>query len=128
MFYVKTVLKPSLLHGIGCFADQAIKKGDLVWKYESGVDIFLTREGYEQLPKLQKDFFDHYAYWSDELHGFVCAADNHRFTNHSTSPNVGTINAEEGNDGQDIALKDIEIGEEITVDYRVFGENPEIAY
>lgn len=125
MFYVQTTLGPSVLHGTGCFANQKIKKGDVVWKYDEGLDIFLTKETYEHLPKIKKDFFDHYAYWSDELNGYVCAADNHRFTNHSTDPNIGTIGAKEGDDGEDVALRDIEPGEEMTVDYRVFGEDPE---
>ncbi|MBP9763098.1 SET domain-containing protein [Patescibacteria group bacterium] len=125
MLYVKTVIKQSLLHGTGLFADQRIAKGALISKFEPGFDIFITAEKYASLPEAAKSFFDHYGYWSKELNGYVCSADNHRFTNHSTNPSVGTVGAKEGDDGDDIALRDIEPGEEITVDYRVFGEDPE---
>lgn len=125
MLYVKTTIKNSPIHGTGLFADQKILKGTLVSKYEPGFDIFITVEKYESLPQVAKQFFDHYGYWSKELNGYVCSADNHRFTNHSTSPTVGTVGAKAGDDGEDIALRDIELGEEITVDYRVFDENPE---
>lgn len=125
MLYVKTLIKLSPIHGIGHFAAEDIPKGTLISRYEEGVDIFLTKERYEALPKTAQEFFDHYGYWSNELNGYVCLADNHRFTNHSLTPTVGTIGAKEGDDGDDIALRDISSGEELTVDYRVFGENPE---
>lgn len=110
---------------IGHFAAEEIPKGALISRHEKGFDIFVTKEPYRALTGPAQAFFDHYGYWSDELGGYVCSADNHRFTNHSSSPNVGTIGAKEGNDGDDIALRDIKTGEELTVDYRVFGENPE---
>lgn len=125
MLYVKTEIKPSSVHGIGHFAAEDIPKGTVISRYEKGFDIFVTKERYQTLTGPVQAFFDHYGYWSDELGGYVCSADNHRFTNHSSSPNVGTIGAKEGNDGDDVALRDIKTGEELTVDYRVFGENPE---
>ena len=113
------------MHGIGHFAAEDIPKGTVISRYEKGFDIFVTKERCQTLTGPAQSFFDHYGYWSDELGGYVCSADNHRFTNHPSSPNVGTIGAKEGNDGDDIALRDIKTGEELTVDYRVFGENPE---
>lgn len=124
MLRIKTTLEPSLIHGIGLFADQKIVKGALIWKFDPGIDLLISQETYSGLSEINKKFFDHYGYWSEEMGGYVCAADNHRFTNHSENPNVGTINAKLGDDGEDVALRDIEPGEEITVDYRVFGENP----
>lgn len=125
MLYVKTEIRPSPIHGVGLFAMQMIPKGALIWKFDSGIDILVSKEKYSSLSEIGKEFLDHYGYWSMEMDAYVCAADNHRFTNHSNNPNVGTVNAGPGNDGQDIALRDIESGEEITVDYRVFGENPD---
>ena len=124
MLYVKTEIRASSIHGIGHFAAEDISKGSLISQFEPGFDILLTRSQYEELPKTARDFFDHYGYWSDELDGYICLADNHRFTNHSYNPNIGTVDAGPGNDGKDIALRDIPIGEELTVDYRLFGEDP----
>lgn len=125
MLYVKTEIKPSPIHGIGHFAAEDIPQGTLISKFETGFDIFVTKHQYEHLPRTAQGFLDHHGYWSDELDGYVCLADNHRFTNHSPTPNIGTINAKPGDDGNDVALRDIKSGEELTVDYRLFGENPE---
>ena len=125
MLYVKTEIRPSPIHGVGLFAAQAIPKGALIWKFDSGFDILVSKEKYSSLSEIGKDFLDHYGYWSKEMDAYICTGDNHRFTNHSENPYVGTVNAGPGDDGQDVALRDIEPGEEITVDYRVFGENPE---
>lgn len=125
MLHVKTTIGPSSIHGIGLFADQKIPKGTVICKYDPDIDILITKKKYSELSDIGKEFFDHYSYWSKEMNGYICAADNHRFTNHSTDPNVGTIDAKAGHDGVDVALRDIKKGEEITVDYRVFGENPE---
>lgn len=107
------------------FCRRDIPKGTLISRREKGFDVFVTKERDHALAGPAQAFFDHYGYWSDELGGYVCSADNHRFINHSSSPNVGTVGAKEGNDGDDVALRDIKAGEERTVDYRVFGENPE---
>ncbi|MEY2641289.1 MAG: hypothetical protein RL150_682 [Candidatus Parcubacteria bacterium] len=125
MLKVKTTIKQSPLHGLGLFADEDIKEGTVIWEFEPGLDISITKDEYDSLSQMQKDFFDHYGYWSDELHLYICAADGWRFTNHSTNPNTATIHAAPSNEGQDIAIRDIKASEELLFDYRSFGENPE---
>jgi len=125
MLYVKTDIKPSSIHGIGHFASEDIPKGTLISKFKAGFDLFVTEAQYKALPQTAQTFLNHFGYWSDELDGYVCLADNHRFTNHSPTPNIGTVGAIRGDDGNDIALRDIKAGEELTVDYRTFGEDPE---
>ena len=44
MLLVRTKVKESRIHGIGLFADQAIKKGTEVWRYTPGFDQKFTRE------------------------------------------------------------------------------------
>lgn len=124
MLKVKTKLKQSEVHGLGLFADQEIPSGTVVWEFEPNLDISITKNEYDSLSKIQKDFFDHYGYWSEELDLYICAADNWRFTNHSDKPNTGTINNSLGKEGQDIAIKDIKKGEELLFDYRSFNEEP----
>lgn len=124
MLKVKTITKQSDVHGIGLFADEDIPKGTVIWEFDPGLDISITKDEYSRLSSVSKQFFDHYGYWSDELDIYICAADGWRFTNHSKNPNTGTINSSKGNEGQDVALRDIKKGEEILFDYRSFGEDP----
>ncbi|MDA1038348.1 MAG: SET domain-containing protein [bacterium] len=125
MLKVKAITKESGVHGTGLFADEDIAKGTVVWVFEPNLDISLSKETYDVLPVVQKQFFDHYAYWSDELDLYICAADGWRFTNHSKEPNTGTVGSSDGNEGQDVALRDIKKDEELLFDYRGFGEDPE---
>ena len=124
MLQVKTEVKASEVHGMGLFAAEPIKKGEVVWVFEPGLDISITKDEYEALKPVQKTFFDHYGYWSNELERYICAADGWRYTNHSEDANVVTIGLEKGSEGQDVALRDIEAGEELLFDYRGFGEDP----
>lgn len=107
MLKVKTALKASPIHGIGLFAKQFIPKGTIVWEM-SELDLKLTREEFNRLDDITKELFNYYGF-TDGGH-YILGVDNSRFVNHSDSPNV--VN--------DIAARDIEIGEEITYDYKNF--------
>ena len=57
MLYVKTKVKESPIHGVGCFADQDIKKDQLVWMFNDKTDKALwmhTAHG------LWKECLEHY--------------------------------------------------------------------
>ncbi len=126
MLKVKTTTKQSKVHGIGLFADQDIPEGTVVWEFDPRLDISITKEVYASLVDVQKRFFDHYGYWSEELGLFICSADGWRFTNHSEDSNVVTVNSSTGNEGQDVATRNIRQGEELLFDYRSFGEDPSL--
>jgi SET domain-containing protein len=53
------------------------------------------------------------------------AADRMRFINHSEAPNIQGTNEPDG--GHDVALRDIEAGEKLTVVYREFEDVPLMA-
>ena len=42
MLLVKTYLDKSLIHGVGVFADEFIKKGTLMWEFNPLIDVVLT--------------------------------------------------------------------------------------
>ncbi len=44
MLVVKTFLKFSPIHGLGCFAGEDLKKGQLVWRFDPGIDLTFTEE------------------------------------------------------------------------------------
>ena len=115
MLMVKTKLGPSKISGMGLFADQFILKGTLVWKFQEGFDLLLAEEEVEKLSEPAKEQFYNYAYL-DKKHGkYLLCSDDGRFFNHSD-----THNCDERIDDLTTAVRDIEEGEELTVNYRDF--------
>ncbi|MFH1063443.1 MAG: SET domain-containing protein [Candidatus Woesearchaeota archaeon] len=109
MLTVKTKLKEIPGKGIGLIADQDIKKGQTIWKYHPLIDIKVNEK---DIPEEAKGFFDTYSVdiGGDEL---FLNTDNARFINHSDNPNTKSL----GHLKDNIALRDINNGEEITIDY-----------
>ncbi len=117
MLLVKTKLGQSKIQGIGLFADEFIPKGTLVQKFIEGVDLELTPEVVDALPVPAKKIFLHYAYRNKITSKYILNSDDARFLNSSDNPNLigDRLNKE-----ADIAARDIEKGEGLTVDYRDF--------
>lgn len=133
MLVVKTKIGQSKIEGIGLFADQFITKGTVTWKFDPKFDIYFDPGEVEEMSELKKDLITHYAYLSKKSGKYVYSIDNTRFANHSTNPNI----AEDEKLSQGsveictIAMRDIQIGEEMTIDYRaidVTDENGEDKY
>lgn len=122
MLVVNTTIKISPVHGMGCFANQKIKAGELVWQFDPRVDIRLPAEEVKNLPEAAQAFFKIYAYW-EEHEGksvVVLCADHAKYTNHSEQPNVIM-----GEGDTTIAARDIEVGEELTCNYYLFDSDVE---
>lgn len=109
MLVVKTALKEIPGKGIGLIADQEIKKGESVWKYHPSIDIKINKA---DIPESANEFFETYAVDVGEEFVFL-NIDNARFINHSDDPNTKSLGRYKDN----IALRDIHKGEEITIDY-----------
>lgn len=120
MIYVKTKLKESLIHGIGCFADEDIPRGTLIWKFTKGFDQEFGLDFPEKLCKTTREQFLKYAYISKTTGNYILCTDDTRFFNHSKNNNVINISDDNEQEGIDIAATDIQAGEELTYDYNVF--------
>ncbi|MFC1742055.1 SET domain-containing protein [Nanoarchaeota archaeon] len=109
MLTIKTKLKEFPEKGIGLTADQDIKEGQVIWKYSPLIDITIKKT---EIPPEAKGFFDTYGVdrGSDTL---FLNTDNARFINHSKDPNIKSI----GHLKNNIAIRNIKKGEEITIDY-----------
>ena len=113
MLIIRTSLRLSKIHGIGCFAEEAIKKGQVIWIFNPNMDIRLPVDEVEKFPDVIREFWQIYAY--EEIHDGIRTAtlscDFSRHMNHSTNPNIhkGTT-----------ALCDIAVGEELTCNYYTF--------
>lgn len=117
MLIVKTYIKNSPTHGIGLFAAEFIPKGKIFWELKKGLDIIITQEEFEKLTDLEKDYFNHFAYYNERDGGWVLCGDNSRFTNHSKNPSYV-----DNKDGTASMIKDVFPDEEIFGNYFEFNE------
>lgn len=83
--------------------------------YDPIIDIRVLKK---DIPEKAKEFFNTYAV--DHGKGYLLLnTDNARFTNHSDNPNTESLGIDEDN----VALRNIHIGEEITIDYNKIDVN-----
>ena len=116
MMLVRTYLSNSAIEGVGIFAAEPIKAGDMIWRLEPKFDVFFTEAEIEGLPPHMQDFITRYSYPHMRKAGiWVLEADNGRFMNHNESPNTDFTGFEMG-----YAITDIAAGEEITCNYHEF--------
>ncbi|MER2154194.1 MAG: SET domain-containing protein [Solibacillus sp.] len=104
--------------GVGVFATKLIPKGTIVW-IKDELDLRLTEEFIESLGELQKADVYKYAYLeSDGI--YVLHWDHAKYMNHSFNPNcVDTAY------NFQMAVRDIQPGEQLTCDYGTLGDDEE---
>ncbi len=119
-------LKPSAVHGIGVFAIRDIPKGCRdIFSKNVGNWIKLPIADVERLPDHSRNLIETYCLY-DEEHYFVPdygfkVMDMVNYLNHSSSPNVTSIN-----DGEYFeALADIPAGTELLINYGQIVEDAE---
>lgn len=118
MLKVKTYIDVSTIPnaGLGCFADEDIKKGDLIWELNPILDRIYTDDNLKTMTERDVEFVKIYSYKENGLY-FLCI-DNSRFFNHS----IDYCNTfDPNNTHKTYALKDIKKGEEILSNYNTFG-------
>ncbi len=129
MLLKKTVVKVSPIAGVGLFADQDIKKGEIVWQYTPESCTLLTEEQLDVLVnsfhKTEKDLIKYYltySYFQKFLNSLVFCLDNGRYVNHSEEPNlVAPTDLPYDVAWQySVALRDIKKGEELTENYNSY--------
>jgi len=114
MLMVSTKLAASKIHGIGLFAGEFIPAGTIVWQFHPRTCQVMSLEEFVQLcddlPLHGIRDFLNYSYLKDRrVH---CIIDNTRFINHGEPPNVALADA-----NTEVALRDIEAGEELVENY-----------
>lgn len=109
MLKVKVELKESKGRGIGAFSAQFIPKNTKIWEFTQGMDVRIFGEDEELLDDIGREFLYKYGYLENNT--WTICIDEGRHFNHSSHPN--TYDNEEGT----FALKDINVGEEITTNY-----------
>ena len=116
MLLVKTELRASSVHGLGVFAAEFIPAGTVVWEFQPDFDFRVSEESVATLPEIARAKLLHYsAKWGG---GYVISADDARFLNHSEDANLKTMDDPDC----DVAIRDINIGEELFEDYTEFDD------
>jgi SET domain-containing protein len=115
MLTVKTRVHLSPIEGLGLFANEIIRAGQIIWEFHPIFDTTYSQEEFERLPGAAKPHIRKYSYFCPEKQKWILCGDDARFMNHSDTPNTFE---EPGN--RTIAVRDIAIGEELTCDYRQF--------
>jgi SET domain-containing protein len=118
MLLVPVKVNRSSIHGIGIFASQAIEANTRIWCFTPGFDLALDPSALEQQPPHFRQTMLHYGYIDPRRHRFILCCDDYRFINHSDTPNVRVDLGKELY-GVDFAARDIQAGEELTVDYGI---------
>jgi SET domain-containing protein len=123
MLLVRTVLRPSSIHGIGLFAAERIAAGAPVWRFVREFDRVLPPVIRLRFPQYLT-LLQRYAQRCPMTDQYVLCVDDAKYMNHSDDPNVlvraplwdATLTHD--------AIRDIEEGDELTCDYRIGDADP----
>ena len=99
--------------GYGLFAAETIKKGTITY-VQDGMDIVIKPQEQFRYPENVQPIIEKYSF-ENHLGDLIICWDLGKYMNHSCSPNSLTTGY-----GFDIALEDIQAGQEVTDDYRIF--------
>ena len=114
MMMCETELRQSPIHGIGVFLLEPVKAGQLLWRFDSRIDRIYSEAEVASLPVRMQHYIETYSTWHEGLKVWILCGDNGRHFNHSDTPN--TISHGIGF-GDDVALRDLPAGAELTSDY-----------
>ncbi|MEK7198217.1 MAG: SET domain-containing protein [Patescibacteria group bacterium] len=120
MLLVKTKIGPSKINRTGLFAAQFIPKGAPTWKFQSGFDLKIDKSELSNLSEPAKEQFLKYAYLNPKTNKYILCFDDARFFNHSDNPNCIDTESLDDTEGIDVAIRDIQEGEELTCNYKEF--------
>lgn len=123
MLTILASAKPSPIHGVGLFADEFIPKGTVTWRFDPTWDIVFPKDDVEKLPEHQKRLVKFFAYFSSKRQAYIYSIDDSRFLNHSAHSNNDISPIPNEVELCNVSNRDIQIGEELTVDYRLFDDD-----
>jgi SET domain-containing protein len=117
MLVIATYLAQSGIHGLGVFAGRGVRKGEVVSRFMPPFDVHYPAELLAALTPAEQNYLRNYSYFSRFSQLWILPGDHDRYMNHSEEPNVGM---HPSGSTENVALRDIAAGEELTCDYRSF--------
>lgn len=122
MLIIKTYIAKSEIEGIGVFAAERLSEGQTISRFDPTFDRLVSIEAYRNAPPYLKALLDRYAFPHPRDPRFIVyEVDNCRFLNHSENPNTDFTDFAAAT-----AIRDIDIGEELTCHYGGFFEDFEL--
>ena len=118
MLHIKYKLDKSNKHGIGIFADQDIKQGDVIYTASPLLDLNISNETFERLSQTEKDEVRYWGFWIESDKVWHVDFDMSKFINHSFEAN--TTQDFSHSEAYLVAARDIQNGEELTQNYLEF--------
>jgi len=118
MIHIKYKLDKSKFHGIGLFADQDVKKSDLIYSASPALDLNISQEKFDALTDNEKEEIKYWGFWIEADKVWHVDFDNSKFLNHSHEGNVTQDFSHP--DAWLVAARDIQAGEELTQNYLEF--------
>lgn len=114
MLMVETELRQSDIHGTGVFLLRPVRKGDLIWRFDSRIDRVYSEDDLASLPEPMQRFLRTYSTWHEATRLWILCGDNARHFNHSDTPNTLSLGT---GFGDDVAAEDLAAGVELTTNY-----------
>jgi len=117
MLLVSASVRPSPIHGLGCFTNERIARGQVVWQFDARFDRQIPAAEVTALPAPVQEFLRMYGYLEvcEGTPVYTLCGDHARHMNHAASPNLLNVSSQ-----LDTAARDIEAGEELTCNYYEF--------
>lgn len=123
MLMVETELRQSEIHGTGVFLVEPVRKGDLIWRFDSRIDRVYSEEELASLPERTRNFLRTYSTWHEATQLWILCGDNGRHFNHSDAPNTLSLGT---GFGDDVAAEDLPAGIELTTNYALICDSVRI--
>lgn len=115
MMMVRTELRASAIHGIGVFLAEPVRRGQLIWRFDSRIDRVFSDGELRDMPDILQEFLRTYSTLHGDLRLWVLCGDNGRHFNHSDCPNTTSLGIAFGDD---VAADNLPAGTELTSNYR----------
>jgi len=113
-------LGASTLHGVGVFAVRAIKKGTNPFRHDNSTMVWVEEKKLRRLPGGIRKLYEDFGVLKNGHYGVPPNFNQLTpawYINNSTNPNMRC-----GKDYDFFAVRDIEPGEELTIDYSTYSE------
>lgn len=123
MMMVETELRQSEIHGTGVFLLRPVRKGDLIWRFDSRIDRVYSEDEVASLPEQIQRFLRTYSTWHEATRLWILCGDNGRHFNHSDTPNTLSLGT---GFGDDVAAEDLPAGVELTTNYTLICDSVRI--
>lgn len=118
MIHIHYKLLPSDLQGMGLFANQAVKAGEIIYTASPLLDLNITQQQFDSLDQKEKDEVLWWGFFDEPSQRWHVDFDVSKFINHSYD---ATVTQHAGHDeAYLIASRDIAPGEELTQNYLEF--------